>query len=104
MRSKRRKKKLILPTNKTRNYILMNAVTFNNTPWENAVPQELLPYSCDRQRCHCNARFERNVHYVKGSSYQSNPPPTPDNNFTIQFIEFIYSNDGFSQETIDNKI
>jgi len=82
----------------------MNGETFNNNPQENTVPPWLLPCSCERYRCHCNTRFKPNIFYVKGLLYQSNLPTNPYNNFTIQFIEFTYSNDKFSQETIDNKI
>jgi len=96
-------RKLILSTNKSRHYTLMNAGTFNN-PQENTLPPWLLPCSCVRQRCHCNARFKPNILCVKGLPYHSNPPTNLDNNFTIQFIEFTYSNNRFLQETIDNKI
>jgi len=82
----------------------MSAGTFNNNPQENTVPPWLLPCSCERQRCHCNARFKLDILCVKGLSYQSNPPTNPENNFTIQFIEFTYTNDIFLEETIDNKI
>jgi len=51
----------------------------------------------------CNVRFKMDIPYVKGFSYQNNPSTNPDNNLTIQFIEFTYSNDKFSQVTIDNK-
>jgi len=96
--------KLILSTNNSRNYTLMNAGSFNNNLQENTVPPWLLPCSCERQRCHCNTRFKWDILCVKGLPYHNNPPTNPDNNFTIQFIEFTYSNDRFSQETIDNKI
>jgi len=89
-------RKLILSNNKSRNYTLMNVGTFNNNPQENIVPPWLLPCSCERQRCHCNARFKPDILCVKGFPYHDNPPTNPDNNFTIQFIEFKNSNDKFS--------
>ena len=51
-------RKLILSSQKSRCYILMNAGTFNNNPQENTVPPWLLPCTCEQQRCHCNARFK----------------------------------------------
>jgi len=82
----------------------MNGGTFNNNLQENTVPSWLLPCSCERQRCHYNARFKPDILCIKGLPYHSNPPTNPNNNFTIYFIEFTYSNDKFLQETIDNKI
>jgi len=51
-----------------------------------------------------NARFKPNILWVAGLLYQNDPPTSPNNNLTIQFIESTYSNDRFSQITIDNKI
>jgi hypothetical protein len=81
----------------------MNAGTFNNNPQENTVPTWLLPCTCAQQRCHCNARFKHDLMCIKELPHQSTPPPHPINNLTVQFIEFTYTNDRFSQETINNK-
>ena len=97
-------RQLILSSQKSRCYILMNAGTFNNNPQENTIPPWLLPCTCEPQRCHCNARFKPNILCIKGLLYQSTPPLNPENNLTIQFIEFTYCNDRFSLETINNKI
>jgi len=65
----------------------MNARTFNNNnPQENIVPPWFLPYSCDRQRCHCNVRFKPDILYVRRLPLYNNPPTNPNNNLTIQFI------------------
>ena len=98
-------RKLILSSEKSRCYILMNAGTFNANPQENTVPPWLLACSCAQQRCHCNARFKPDILCVKGHPYNNNiPPANPSDNITIQFLEFTYCNDRFPQETINNKI
>jgi hypothetical protein len=81
----------------------MNAGTFNNNPQENTVPPWLLPCTCRQQRCHCNARLKPDLLCIKGLPDQNNPPPSPTDDLTVQFIEFTYTNDRFSQETINNK-
>lgn len=96
-------RKLILSSQKSRCYTLMNAGIFNN-PQENTVPSWLLPCSYVQQRCHCNARFKPDILCVKGLPHESDPPSNPSHNLTIQFIEFTYCNDTFPQETIENKI
>jgi len=60
-------RKLIqISSQKSRCYTLMNAGIFNNNPQENSVPSWLLPsYSCEYQRCHCNARFKPDILCVK---------------------------------------
>ena len=82
----------------------MNASTFNNNPQENTVPPWLLPCTCYQQRCQCNAKFKPDMLCIKGLPYQSLPPLNPDDNLTIQFIKFTYTNDRFSPETIGRKI
>ena len=72
---------------------MMNAGTYNNNPPENTVPPWLLPYMCRQQRCHCNTRFKHDLLCVKRLPYQSPPPTEPNENLTIQFMEFIYCND-----------
>jgi hypothetical protein len=96
-------RKLILSSQKSRCYTLMNAGTFNNNPQENTVPAWLLPCTCQQQRCHCNARFKPDLLCIKKLPHQSTPPLNPTNNLTVQFIEFTYTNDRFSQDTINNK-
>jgi hypothetical protein len=82
----------------------MNAGTFSNNPQENTIPPWLLACAYEQSRCHCNARFKPNILCIKGHPYNNAPPSNPSNNLTIQFIEFTYCNDRFSQETIANKI
>jgi hypothetical protein len=41
---------------------------------------------------------------VRELPYQNTLSILPTNNLTIQFIEFTYTNDRFSQDTINNKI
>ena len=114
-------RKLILSSQKSRCYTLMNAGTFNNNPQENTVPPWILPCTCRQPRCQCNARLKPDLSYIKRLPYQNIPPPTLENihpqepthqntptpflanNLTIQFIEFTYMNDRFPQETINNK-
>ena len=117
-------RKLLLSSQKSRCYILMNAGTFNNNPQENTVPPWLLPCTCRQPRCQCNARLKPDLLCIKGLPYQNSPPPNPvDNsprirepthqstppllptdNLTIQLIEFTYTNDRFSQDIINKKI
>ena len=97
-------RKLILSSLKSRCYILMNAGSFNNNPKKNTVPTGLLPCTCGSLRCHYNARLKPDILCIKRLPYQNTPPSTPTDHLTIQFIEFTYINDRFSQETIDNKI
>ena len=82
----------------------MNAGIFNNKPQENTVPSWLLPCTCNTQKCHCNARLKPDILCVKGLPYEAPPPNHIDPNLTIQFIEFKYGNDRFSQEAINIKI
>ena len=81
----------------------MNAGTFNNNPPENIVPPWLLPCTCGQQRCHYNAIFNSNILCVKGLPYQSPPPIEPNENLTIQFMEFTYCNDRIPNDTIIRK-
>src|SRR5579875_1316304 len=52
----------------------------------------------------CNARFKPDILCIKGLPHQNDPPQNPEDNLTIQFIKFTYTNDRFSPETINNKI
>ena len=97
-------RKLILSSQKSRCYTLMNAGAFNNNPQENTVPPRLLACTCEQQRCHYNARFKPDIFCIKVLPYKNVPPSNPSDNLTIQFIEFTYCNDSFPQETIENKI
>ena len=97
-------RKLLVSSKKSRCYILMNAGIYNNDPPENTDPPWLLTCECGQQRCHCNARFKPDLLCVKGLPYQSSPPIEPDDNLTIQFIEFTYCNDRIPDETINRKI
>ena len=81
----------------------MNAGTFNNDPLENIAPPWLLPCACGQQRCHCHARFKPDPLCVKGLPYQTPPPIEPNDNLTIQFIEFTHCNDRIPYETITRK-
>ena len=58
---------------------------------------------CGTQRCHCNVKFGRDILYVNGSPYQSEPHVDVDRNLTIQFIEFMDCNVKFSLETFEGK-
>jgi len=82
----------------------MNAGTFNNNPQENTIPTWLLPCTCRQHRCHCNAWFKPDLLCIKGFPHQTIPPSHPTDNLTVQFIEFTYTNDRFSLESINNKI
>ena len=96
-------RKLLISSEKSRCYILMNVGTFNNTPQENTVPNWLLPCTCGTQRCHCNSIFKLDILCIRGLPYQNDPPTDIDPNLTIQFIEFTYCNDRFSLETLEAK-
>ena len=86
----------------------MNARTFNNNPQEKYSPPMAptlhMRTTKMQQRCHCNARLKPDLLCIKGLPYQGTPPSNPTYNLTIQYIEFTYTNDKFSQETINNKI
>jgi hypothetical protein len=97
-------RKLLVSNKITRHYILMNAGTYNDRPPENTVPPWLLPCTCATQRCHCNARLKPDILCVLGQPYNSPPPEVPTPITTIQFIEFTYCNDRFSDETTERKI
>ena len=93
--------KLIITSNISRCFIQMNAGIFNDKPQENTVPSWLLPCTCNTQKCHCNARLKPDIICVKSLLYEAPPPNHIDPNLTIQFIEFKYGNDRFSQEAIN---
>ena len=97
-------RKLIISSNILRCFIRMGAGIFHDNPQENTIPSWLLPCTCSTQRCHCNARLKPDIVCVKGLPYEAPPPNHIDPNLTIQFIEFKYKNDRFSQEAIDMKI
>jgi hypothetical protein len=88
----------------TRNYILINACTYNELPQENIVPTLLLPCTCNTQRCYCNARLKPDIICLLGHPYNSPPPDAPTPTITIQFIECTYCNDRFYVETRERKI
>ena len=72
--------KLIISSQNSRCYILMNAWTFNDNPQENTVPPWLLPCTCGQQRCHCNARFKPDLLCIKELPHQGTPPLHPTDN------------------------
>lgn len=88
-------KQLILSSTKARCYTLMNADKHNNNPPDNTVPPWLLPCTCHSTRCHCNARFKPDLLCILGLPHQSVPPTHPQDNITVQFLEFTYCNDRF---------
>ena len=85
--------KLLISSEKSQCYTLMNACTFNDNPQENAVPTWLLPCTCGTQRCHYDSRFRPDILCVKGLPYQNESPTNIDQTLTIQFTEFTYCND-----------
>ena len=97
-------RKLLVSHRVTRHYILMNASTYNERPPENTVPTWLLPCTCDSPRCHCNARLKPDILCLLGHPFNSPPPEAPTTTITIQFIEFTYCNDRFSDETRTRKL
>jgi hypothetical protein len=98
LRTKRHNKKLLLSSQNSRCYILMNAWTFKNNPQENTVPTWLLPCTCEQQIWHCNAQFKPDLLCIKKLPHQSTPPSHPTDNLTIHFIEFTYTNDRFPHD------
>jgi hypothetical protein len=68
-------RKLLVSSEKSRCYILMNVGTFNNTPQENTVPNWLLPCTCGTQRCHCNSIF-RPDYVLEDYRTKMTPPQT----------------------------
>ena len=93
-----------MSSKQSRCYILVNAGIFNNNPPKNIVPSWLLTCTCKNQRCHCNSTFKLDLVCARRLPYQTNPPIGPNNNHTIQFIEFTYCNDRFFPEKITAKI
>ena len=96
-------RKLILSTQKSRCYTLNECGDIYRNPQDNTTPTWILLCTCRQQRCHCNARFKPDLLCVRELPHQSTPPTLPADNLTIQFIEFTYTNDKFSQDTINNK-
>ena len=97
-------RKLRVASKKSRYYVLMNASTFNNGPPQNMVPPWLLSCACGQQRCHCNAKFKPYLLCVRGLPYQSPPPIEPNDNLTIQLIEFTYCYARIPYEIISRNI
>ena len=67
-------RKLLISSEKSRCYTLMNAGTFNDNPQENTVPNWLLPCTCGTQRCHCNSRFNPTFFVLKDYHIKIHPP------------------------------
>lgn len=86
---------------KSRFFILMNIDRFNNNPPEPTIISWLLSYTCTIPQCHCNAQFKPNVFCICGLQYRIPPSLGPSLELTIQFIEFTYCNDKFSQDRIN---
>jgi hypothetical protein len=84
-------------------YDFMNVGYFNNNPPDNTVPQWLLPCTCLTQRCQCNSRLRSDILCIQGAPYLGNLPTCVDPSLTIQFIEFIYTNDRFPDDRVNAK-
>ena len=97
-------RKLLISSEKSRCFTLMNVGTFNNNPKENTIPSWLLPCTCGTQRCHYNARFRSDILCVKGLSFQNVHPVDMDPYLTIQSIEFTYCNDNSHHKQLKQKI
>ena len=97
-------RKLIVSTQISRQYTLMNEGTHNELPQDNTLPPWLLPCTCDTQRCHRNAKLKPDILCIIGHPYNHPPPETPTPDITIQFIEFTFCNNRFATETLDRKI
>ena len=67
-------KKLLIYSEKSQCYTLMNANTFSDHPQENTILNWLLPCTCKTQRCHYKSRFRPDILSVKGLRYQNEPP------------------------------
>jgi hypothetical protein len=95
-------KKNLISNTKSRCFTLMNARKFNGKPQENTIPNWLLPCSCNTQsnRCQCNARIRPNILCIRNLLFNSEPPPGPQYNLTIQFIEFTYCNNRYHWKKI----
>jgi hypothetical protein len=99
-----RQRSLLTHSKVSRSFILTNAGTFQNNPPENMVPAWLLPCSCTLHRCMCYAQLRPDILCVRGLPYNSPPPANPHPHLTIQFVEFTYCNDQFSQDIVALKI
>lgn len=97
-------RKFLISSRKTRSYTLMNAQKFDNQPHEHLVPNWLLPCKCNTlTKCKWNTRLWLDILCIQNLPYNSPPPTHPDPNLTIQFIEFTYSIDTYSNEKFIGK-
>ena len=94
---------LLIPSVKPRCFTLMNVGTFDDNSQENAVPNWLLPCTCETQRCHCNSRFKPDILCIKGLPCQNEPSTHIDQALTIQFVEVTYCKGRFSLEKLEAK-
>jgi hypothetical protein len=83
----------------------MNAGKTDEQPQENTVPHWLLPCTCNNQtqRCQCNAKLRPDILCIHNHLYNAEPPNQPNSTLTVQFIEFIYCNDRYSLDKINEK-
>ena len=51
-----------------------------------------------------NTRFKPDLLCIKELPHQSTPPLNLADNLTVQFVEFTYTTDRFSKDTVKNKI
>ena len=79
-------------------HLWMHARTMDY-PQKNTVPTWLLRWTCDTQRCHCNARFKHDILCIIGHPYNHPPPEAPTPEITIQFIEFTFCNNMFTTDS-----
>jgi hypothetical protein len=54
-------------------------------------------------RCQCNAKLRPDILCIRNHPYNAEPPNQPNPTLTVQFIEFIYCNDRYSPDKIDEK-
>jgi hypothetical protein len=98
-------RKLLISNTNCGCFTLINARKFNRKPQENIVPNWLLPCNCrtHSNKCQCNARLRSNILCIRNLPNNSKPPTRPQQNLTIQFIEFTYYNDRYSLDKIQEK-
>jgi hypothetical protein len=101
-------RKLLISNTKSRCFTLINARKSDGQTQENTVPNWLLPsvpcsYNNQTQRCQCNAKLKPDILCIRNHPYNAEPPQEPNQNLTIQFIEFTYYNDRYSPNKIQEK-
>jgi hypothetical protein len=80
---------------------MVNAGHLNNRPQEQTIPDWLLQCACPHKPCHCQTKLKQDILCMMiGAPNHITLPISPSPNHTVQFIEFTYCHDRFSEQAI----